>query len=234
MRVIIGTVAFLIVGYLFGSVSYATIVTRLVSGKDIRKIGNLNPGTSNVAREVGKPWGALVAVLDGLKGAVPVLIARLTTLQGDTAIEFFILYCIGIAAVLGHCLPVFHRFKGGGGIGAMQGISLFFIPVEYLVSMLIGGTIVLIGIKKVKYRMGRWTPIMFVTLCPFITLATTLWLDIPLFAHISIGGHSWGMVAGVFVMSLTLLALNLRVMKESGEELEQAKGEERGDQTEPR
>lgn len=233
MRLIIGTIGFLILGYLSGSVSYAIIVTKLAVGKDIRQLGNLNPGTSNVAREVGKPWGVLVAILDALKGVVPVLIARLTVLQGDTSLEFFILYCIGIAAVLGHRFPLYHGFRGGGGIGTMQGISLFFVPVEYLASMLIGGTIVLIGVKKVKYRMGRWTPIMFVTLCPFVALATTLWVDIPLFAHISIGGHSWGMVAGVFVMSLTLLALNLRVMKESGEELEQAKGEERGDQTEP-
>lgn len=227
MRLIIGTVVFLILGYLSGAVNYAIIVTRLVAGEDIRKIGNLNPGTSNVVREVGKLWGVLVGFLDALKGVVPVLIARLVFLQGDTALEFFILYCIGIVAVLGHCLPVYYGFKGGGGIGTMQGISLFFIPVEYLVSMLIGGTIVLTCFKKVKFRMGRWTPIMFVTVCPFITLATTLWIDIPLFAHISIGGHSWGMVAGVFVMSLTLLALNLTLMKDRGTELADIKEEEK-------
>ena len=232
MRLIIGTVVFLILGYLSGAVNYAIIVTRLVAGKDIRKIGNMNPGTSNVVREVGAFWGVLVGLLDAVKGVVPVLIARLVFLQGDTALEFFILYCIGIAAVLGHCLPVYHGFKGGGGIGTMQGVSLFFIPVEYLVSMLIGGSIVLIGVKKVKYRMGRWTPIMFVTLCPFVTLATTLWIDIPLFAHISIGGHSWGMVAGVFAMSLTILALNLGLLKESGNELKEVNEEERRQEAE--
>ncbi len=232
MRLIIGIIGFLILGYLSGSVNYAIIVTRLVAGKDIRKIGNLNPGTSNVVREVGKFWGVLVGFLDALKGVVPVLIARLTVLQGDTSLEFFTLYCIGIVAVLGHRFPLYHGFKGGGGIGTMQGISLFFVPVEYLVSMLIGGSIVLIAVKKVKYRLGRWTPIMFVILCPFITLATTLWVDVPLFAHIAIGGHDWGMVAGVFAMSLTLLALNLRLMKESGNELkevnEEKKKEEEG------
>ena len=227
MESVIPIVVFLIFGYLSGSVNYAIIVTSVVAGKDIRQLGNGNPGTSNVARSVGKFWGVLVGLLDALKGVIPALIARLTVFQGDTAAEFLVLYCIGIAAVLGHCLPVFYRFKGGGGIGTMQGVSLFFVPVEYLASMLIGGSIVLLGVKKVQFRFGRWIPIAFTILTPFATLATAVWLDIPLFAHISIGGHNWGLVAGVFAMSLTILVLNLSIVKDSREEYREVKQEEK-------
>jgi acyl phosphate:glycerol-3-phosphate acyltransferase len=216
MEIIIWTIAFLILGYLSGSVNYAIIITRLVSGKDIRTIGNQNPGASNVGRSVGTFWGILVGLVDALKGVIPVLVAMLTVFQDRTPLQFFILYCIGTAAVIGHSRPVWYGFKGGGGIATMQGISLFFIPIEYLFSMLLGGVLVIIGVKdKVKFRFTRVVPILFTTFSPFVALATTLWLDIPLFAHIGIGGHNWGMVAGAFVISLSILALNPRTLKQS-------------------
>lgn len=225
MEMVVWAVVFVIFGYLSGSVNYAIIVTKLVAGKDIRTLGNKNPGTSNVAREIGKGWGLTVAVLDGLKGVVPALVGRLTVFRGDSPVEFLILYIVGIAAVVGHCRPVFHRFKGGGGIGTMQGVSIFFVPVEYLAAMLVGGVLVLIGVKNVHYRLSRWVPIAFTILTPFITLATALWVDIPLFAHISIGGHNWGLVAGVFAMSLTILAFNVAILTASAADYQEVKKE---------
>ena len=222
----VGAIVFLVIGYLSGAVNYAIIVTKMVAGKDIRTIGNCNPGTSNVARSVGKGWGVLVGVLDGLKGVVPDLIARLTFFTGDSPTDFLLLYCIGVAAVVGHCRPIFYGFKGGGGVGTMQGVSLFLVPVEYLASMLLGGLIVLLALRKVQYRFSRWIPISFLILTPFVTLATALWLDIPLFFHISIGGHNWGLVAGAFVMSLTILALTGNILKESTRDYRESKEEE--------
>jgi len=199
-------------GYLLGSVNFAIPITRLVIGKDIRTLGNHNPGTSNVLREVGPFWGVLVGFLDGMKGLIPVLLLRVTFFRGDGGLDFFILYLVGYAAVLGHCKSVFLKFKGGGGIGTMLGISLFFVPVEFLFSMFIGGLIVLIFFKNSEFRFGQKTPIFFVTLTPFITLIDSFLIDIPLFAHISIGGHTWGTIAGAFVMSVGLLSLNLKFL----------------------
>ena len=59
--------AALALGYLSGSVNYAILVTRLVLRQDIRELGNKNPGTANVARNVGKGWAALVFFADLLK-----------------------------------------------------------------------------------------------------------------------------------------------------------------------
>ncbi|MGC9312128.1 MAG: glycerol-3-phosphate acyltransferase [Sediminispirochaetaceae bacterium] len=223
------SIAAVLAGYLSGSVNYAVYVTRAVIGKDIRTIGNRNPGTSNVTRSVGKKWGFLVGFLDAFKIFGPLVLARILLFPDYSDLHFSVLYLMGIAGVVGHCLPVFYRFKGGGGIGTMQGVSLFFIPVEYLVSMLIGGTIVLLFFKKVQYKYGQWTPIMFVTLTPFMTLLTTMTLDIPLFAHISIGGHPWSIVAGAFVLSFTILALNINFMRSRADELKSIEGEEQED-----
>ncbi|MBI9101460.1 MAG: glycerol-3-phosphate acyltransferase [Spirochaetales bacterium] len=202
----------ILAGYFFGSVNFAIPITQMVLGKDIRTLGNHNPGTSNVLREVGPLWGVLVGFLDGMKGLLPILILRLVYFKGDDGFDFFILYLTGFAAVLGHCKSIFMKFKGGGGIGTMLGVSLFFVPVEFLFSMFIGGLIVLIFFKNSQFRFGQKTPIFFVTLTPFITLIDSLLIDIPLFAHISIGGHTWGTIAGAFVMSVGLLSLNLKFL----------------------
>jgi len=217
----------IIAGYLSGSVNYAIIVTRAVVGKDIRELGNKNPGMSNVGRSVGKSWGLLVMILDALKVIVPLILARVFLFHRDAELDFAILYLIGIAGVIGHCLPVFHRFNGGGGIGPMQGVSLFFVPLEYLVSMLIGGLFVIFFVKRVKHRYTQWTPIMFVILTPFLTLLTNLTMDIPLFAHVFIGGHPWAVVGGVFALSLIILALNVGFMRSRAREIRE--GEDNGE-----
>ena len=218
MTFVIQAIIALIVGYLSGAVNYAIIITSIVKGVDIREIGNNNPGTSNVVRNVGKGWGVLVGFLDGLKGMAPVIIVRIFFLTGDTNLDFALLYLIGMAAVVGHCKPVFYNFKGGGGIGTMQGVSLFFIPVEFLVSMFIGGLIVIFFFKKVKFKYGQWTPIMFVTLTPFLTLGLNSFVNISLFAHVSIGGHLPAVLGGAFAMSFLILFFNISFLGKRAEE----------------
>ena len=129
MTYIIVAIAAILIGYLSGSFNYAIPITKMVIDKDIRSIGNHNPGTSNVLRNVGKGWGVLVGFLDGLKGLLPIIIFRIVFFKENTNADFAILYLIGIAAVLGHCKSIFLKFTGGGGIGTMLGVSLFFIPM---------------------------------------------------------------------------------------------------------
>ncbi len=212
MYLIISILA-VVVGYLSGSFNYAIPICKAVSGKDIRKIGNHNPGASNVLRNVGRFWGILIGFLDGMKGLLPIIIFKLVFFNNNADLDFLVLYLIGVAAVLGHCKSIFLKFTGGGGIGTMLGVSLFFVPVEFLFSMLLGGVLVLIFLKDAEFKFGQKTPIFFVSLTPFVTLVTALFINIPLFAHISIGGHSPGLVAGAFIMSLTLLANNATFLR---------------------
>lgn len=209
------------VGYLSGSVNYAIIVSRLVTGGDIRGVDSHNPGAANVFRNVGPAWGLLVGLMDALKSFLPILAGRLFFFTGDTYNDFWALFLVGIAAVLGHMKPLFYRFKGGGGLAAVLGLFVFFVPVEYLLALLLGGVLVLRFFKGFSYKFGRWIPVMSVVLTPFIVLLFTHILQVPLFAHLSIGGHPWYVVVGTFGTSTFMFLMNLpfliRTLREQGQ-----------------
>ena len=103
-------------GYLFGSISTAIIVCRLMGLPDPRTAGSGNPGATNVARLGGKKAAALTLVGDMLKGLLPVLLAHL--LQAGPVI----LAATALAAFLGHLYPVFFGFKGGKGVATGLGV----------------------------------------------------------------------------------------------------------------
>ena len=202
----------IIIGYLSGAINYAIVVTRLVSHQDIRTLGNLNPGTMNTYRSVGRGWGLLVGVLDGLKAFGPMLLARLFLFPGGTWPELLALSAIGIAAIVGHCRPVFYGFDGGKGAGSVLGAFIFLVPLEFFAAMLLGALIVLLFFRQVRYRWGRWVPIMFITLTPVLVTISSFTVDIPIFAHISAGGHPWPVIMGTWAISLSTFALNTTFM----------------------
>ena len=208
----------IVAGYLSGSVSYAIIISRLVSGAEIRDQGTRNPGTMNVLRTVGKGWGVLVGFLDPLKAALPMYAARRMFFSGDSALDYLIVVTVGIAAIMGHRKPIFHGFKGGGSVGCAMGVYLYILPVEFLISFVISGLIAVLFMKNVPLRFGRWVPIIAIVIAPFISIPIGLLIDISLFAGVSMGGHPWFVIAGAFAVSLTMLGLNVGFL------LGQAKG----------
>ncbi len=104
------------VGYLFGSVSTAIIVCRLMGLPDPRTDGSGNPGATNVARLGGKKAAALTLVGDMLKGLIPVVIAH--AMHAGPVI----LAATALAAFLGHLYPVFFGFRGGKGVATALGV----------------------------------------------------------------------------------------------------------------
>ena len=196
------------VAYLVGSVNSAIIITGLVNKEDIRGLGNKNAGAANVARSVGKGWATFVFFFDAFKGVVPIIFAKLLIFTGNGYAEFLALYAMGIAAIIGHCKPVYYKFKGGGGMATILGIYFFFIPIEFFSSVLLGALIVALFIKNVNFRMTRWIPIVFVIITPFLTLSLNFVVDIPIYAHISLGGHAWYFLAGNFALSLSILRID--------------------------
>ena len=99
----------LIFGYLFGSLNFAIIYSKL-KGDDIRNHGSGNAGATNVLRTYGKGPAAVVFILDILKGVIAVIVARL--ILADTFYEC----SAAFGAVLGHNFPVYYKFKGGKGV----------------------------------------------------------------------------------------------------------------------
>ncbi len=107
--------AALVAGYLCGSIPFGLILTRMAGLGDIRAIGSGNIGATNVLRTGKKGLAAATLVLDALKGAIPVLIAKAYFGPDITVIAAF-------GAFLGHLFPVWLGFKGGKGVAVAAGI----------------------------------------------------------------------------------------------------------------
>ncbi len=106
----------LIVGYLLGSIPFGLILTRLTGAGDLRAIGSGNIGATNVLRTGRKGLAAATLLLDMGKGFAAVWIAG-NLPGGDEALG-------GFAAVIGHCFPIWLKFKGGKGVATLMGVAL--------------------------------------------------------------------------------------------------------------
>lgn len=118
----------LLPAYALGTFPSAVMIARS-KGVDITKVGSGNPGASNISRTFGKPWGVLVFVLDGLKGALPAAVGVWALDDRKVA------YGMVIASVLGHMFPATRRFKGGKGVATMAGAAFVLQP---LISAILG------------------------------------------------------------------------------------------------
>jgi acyl phosphate:glycerol-3-phosphate acyltransferase len=116
----------LAIGYLLGSVPVGLLVGRLAGVDDVRKYGSGKTGFTNALRTIGLRWALLVVLLDGLKGAAPVLIGRFVF--GDPWAAAF----GGVAAVVGHTWPLFAGFRGGRGVATSYGAFLAVSPLAAL------------------------------------------------------------------------------------------------------
>lgn len=114
-------------GYLSGSIPFGVLVTKLGRGVDVRSGGSGNIGATNVARVAGKKLGALVLVLDALKGALPV-IAAIAMLPAAPRLHA----AVGLAAFLGHVFPVWLKLHGGKGVATALGVLLVLVPYAAL------------------------------------------------------------------------------------------------------
>lgn len=106
-----------IIAYLFGSLSSAILVCRLMGLADPRTKGSQNPGATNVLRIGGKKAALLTLAGDMLKGVLPVLAAKY---YGFTSYE---LCLVALSAFVGHLYPIFFRFQGGKGVATLLGVS---------------------------------------------------------------------------------------------------------------
>ncbi|MFN3406705.1 MAG: glycerol-3-phosphate 1-O-acyltransferase PlsY [Caldimicrobium sp.] len=135
---------YFILAYLIGSIPFALIVS-LPMGVDPRKAGSKNPGATNVARLLGKKWGALTFLGDSGKGILALLIIK--ALSNKAFYEDPNLYAwVAFFAVLGHLFSIFLKFRGGKGVATTIGTfliltpkAMFFSLVFFLVAILLTG-----------------------------------------------------------------------------------------------
>ena len=111
-----------IAAYLVGSLPFGYLLGRWIGNVDVRAQGSGNIGATNVGRVLGKKWGAIVLLLDALKGFLPTLLLPWLFAAGEEPLHAHLQIASGAAAMLGHMFPVWLRFKGGKGVATALGI----------------------------------------------------------------------------------------------------------------
>ncbi len=135
----------IVIGYLLGSINSAYIITRLLTGKDIRQLGGGNAGARNTFREVGLRAAIPVAIFDVGKGAASVAIAHWLLNIPLYEPNLFVLLA-GVAAVAGHMWSIYLKFTGGNGLGATIGVLAIVLPWPLLI--VLGLMLVLTAITR--------------------------------------------------------------------------------------
>ncbi len=129
--------------YLAGGIPFGVVVSRFVSGKDVRTQGSGNIGATNVSRMMGKKWGLFVLFLDGLKG----FLAVKAVAWFFTDDVFLLSNLAALSAILGHCFPVYLKFKGGKGVATALGVIAALSPLALGVCFIV--FFLTIGISRI-------------------------------------------------------------------------------------
>lgn len=126
-------VALIVIGaYLLGSVPTGFVLAR-ARGINIQKSGSGNIGATNVSRALGTRLGAIVLVLDALKGAVPLV--TLILLDLHRSVDPFCLTLTGAAAIIGHCFSIWLGFRGGKGVATALGVFMTLAPIAGVIAV---------------------------------------------------------------------------------------------------
>ena len=112
----------IIISYLIGSIQSGILIGKIIYKTDVRQFGSKSSGATNIQRTIGLKPGIFVLVLDIFKGFLPILLIEIFTEQNI----FGVMSCIFL--VLGHCYPVFHKFKGGKGVATGFGSVVVLLP----------------------------------------------------------------------------------------------------------
>jgi len=166
------TLAVIIVAYLIGSISTGYLIVKAKTKQDIRTIGSGSTGATNVKRVLGKKWFFIVLLLDALKGATPVLLAKYLTIDpyGINAV------LASIFVIIGHSKPIFLQFKGGksvaSGVGTILALNFFvglliaviWGAITYISKYVSLGSIIALAISPILMYLFK-NPIGYIIYC---------------------------------------------------------------------
>jgi glycerol-3-phosphate acyltransferase PlsY len=123
----LGLVSIPVASYLLGSIPFGLLLGKLFGAADVREEGSGNIGATNVARVAGPVAGILTLVLDAGKGALAVFVVA--RYSNESALWMMV---AGFCALLGHCFPIWLRFRGGKGVATAAGVFLVLCPLAFL------------------------------------------------------------------------------------------------------
>lgn len=158
-------IIFSILSYLFGSLNTATIISKFRYGKDIRNEGSKNSGATNTLRVFGKKAAATVFLFDFLKGLIAVIFANIFFEYLNAPYETVLF--AGFFVQVGHCFPIYFKFKGGKGVATAAGAAMGIMPVTALILIVIFAIIVLI--KKIVSLASGVCAVIYPLIAYFMT-----------------------------------------------------------------
>jgi len=129
--------AFLLAAYLIGAIPTAVWVGQYFYGVDVRQHGSGNAGATNTFRVLGKKPGAIVMLVDILKGWAATSLAGYLVTLGIISPDNLILFqlIMGVLAVIGHIFPVYVGFKGGKGVATLMGMVMAIHPAAAFICL---------------------------------------------------------------------------------------------------
>lgn len=145
-----------ILTYLVGSIPVAYLASR-TRGGNVLEVGTGNPGAANTFRKIGRGTGVVVFLWDFGKAVIPMLLMQ----EASESLDMHV-FLVGAAAMLGHCYPVFFRFRGGMGLASAFGVAVGLFPVLALTH----GALMLVILLKVR-DVVITTMIGYVSFCAF-------------------------------------------------------------------
>lgn len=160
MSVYIALVIAFVVSYLIGNINFARIFSWAFAKKDITTVGSKNPGTMNMLRTRGFGEAILTLVMEAIKSGVPALVSYYLIghfYAGYADLAFFI---AGFAAIVGHCFPVFYKFKGGKGVACTFGLFTFH-PIFWWMSLI--GFVICFLLLLFVVKFGSVVSLLYVT-----------------------------------------------------------------------
>lgn len=174
IKAIIEILIAVIGAYLIGSIPTGYIIVKLFTGQDIRKSGSGSTGATNVKRVMGKKWFFIVMLLDALKGALPVLLAKVFA---TVFVSIGLLPVLAaVAVILGHSKSIFLNFSGGksvaSGVGTILAlnivvglsIAVIWSIVTYISKYVSVGSIVALSLSSIIMYLCN-APIAYVIYC---------------------------------------------------------------------
>jgi glycerol-3-phosphate acyltransferase PlsY len=126
----------ILASYALGSVSFAQLFVRALSGQNLRDVGSGNLGATNAGRVLGRKYAVLIYLLDFAKGFGPAFFleqAKTPCLENTPWLPLSI--PVALAALLGHCFPIWHGFKGGKGAATGSGAVAALAPMVFVCAM---------------------------------------------------------------------------------------------------
>ncbi len=204
----------IVAAYFYGCFSTAKMVAKTFRSLNIFKVGTGMADTENIYSHVSRSLGILVGALDVLKALLFLLVVEVLlrlldasgTISGSEVLyNKNIMLIYGLAMLVGHCLPVTHKFRGGRGIFTYTGFLLFFAPEPMLVTLLVALVLVL------KYKQIRFAQYVIVILP--VLLTHVFYTFVPMFRR-ELPPYFVALIWGIAIL---MGALNFLVSKKMGE-----------------